>query len=179
MDSTSNATPHSAIPSSGPSWPKNLFCSFRDRQALDEWASFQSWRVLNPDWTVRFYDDGEMENYVRQYLSPEEFAGFMALPKMVAKVDIWRLLILYNEGGLYTDLDVACVKPIDEWVDNPRSEVLLCVDNVVPNNFGQHVLLAKPGNKVMRTALDLAVARCQDPKYQHMDNFGSSRNSVR
>ena len=155
----------------GPLWPRNHFCSFRDRKALDDWSSFQSWQRLNPQWKLRFYDDSEMESYVRQYLSDEELAGFMTLPKMAAKVDIWRLLALYNEGGLYTDLDVECLRPIEDWVQDPRSEVLLCVDNIVPNNFAQHVLLAMPRNKVIRAALDLALTRSRDDKFRQLNNF--------
>ncbi|MEI7457528.1 MAG: glycosyltransferase [Nitrosomonadales bacterium] len=155
----------------GQAWPKLHFCSFRARAALDEWESFQSWQRLNPEFELRFYDDRAMEEYVRQYVSVEEFAGFMALPKMAAKVDVWRLLILFNEGGLYTDLDVECLKPVKEWNGDPRTEVMLFVDSATSNGFGQHVLLAKPQNRIMHAALKLALERCLDPRYRRLSDF--------
>jgi len=33
----------------------------------------------------------------------------------VLRADFWRYLVLAVEGGYYADVDVACLKPMDEW----------------------------------------------------------------
>ncbi len=152
-------------------WPQNIFCSFKYKEALNEWSSFKSWKIKNPNWNIRFYDDHNMINYVRENINEDQFKAFMKIERMASKVDIWRLIILINEGGLYTDLDVKCLKPIDSWVENPNSEILLCVDNNPPNNFGQHLLLAKPNNRILKSALNLALSRIADPQFKKLENF--------
>jgi len=38
------------------------------------------------------------------------------------KADFLRYLILFAEGGIYSDLDVSCEKPIDEWIPPQHRE---------------------------------------------------------
>ena len=33
-----------------------------------------------------------------------------------AKADIWRYLILYDKGGIYTDIDTECLIPLKEYI---------------------------------------------------------------
>jgi GNAT superfamily N-acetyltransferase len=33
----------------------------------------------------------------------------------VLRADFWRYLVLAVEGGYYADVDVTCLKPMDEW----------------------------------------------------------------
>merc|ERR1711939_86269 len=37
----------------------------------------------------------------------------------VMQSDFWRYAILASEGGIYSDLDTVCLKPISQWHRNP------------------------------------------------------------
>jgi mannosyltransferase OCH1-like enzyme len=43
------------------------------------------------------------------------YTFFKALPIGVMKADLWRYLILKTHGGVYSDIDSECLKPITEW----------------------------------------------------------------
>jgi len=42
----------------------------------------------------------------------------MATMSMVEKADVFRYAALFNYGGVYTDVDVKCIRPIHMWLDN-------------------------------------------------------------
>jgi len=45
-----------------------------------------------------------VDNYLRENISDEDY-GLIRDSGIVEKLDLWRLVKLYNEGGLYIDLD--------------------------------------------------------------------------
>ena len=49
----------------------------------------QSWRALNPDWDIRFYDDAACLAFVRSEF-PEYLAAYKSLPKNVERSDFFR-----------------------------------------------------------------------------------------
>ena len=63
-----------------------------------------AFRRLNPHWTVREWDDAAIETYLQQRLRPHEYR-MLAHLHAVEKSDLWRLLVMCREGGLYMDID--------------------------------------------------------------------------
>lgn len=47
---------------------------------------------------------------------PDWLEDYQALPFPVLKADVWRYLVIYREGGVYTDVDTYCRVPIHEWL---------------------------------------------------------------
>lgn len=45
------------------------------------------------------------------------------------RADFWRYAILYARGGIYTDIDTKCIKPVQEWfppcVTSPQDPVFV------------------------------------------------------
>jgi mannosyltransferase OCH1-like enzyme len=67
-------------------------------------------KMLNPDYEFQIYDDNDIEAYLIEKLSIEDYE-LIKNKKIVEKTDLWRLLIIYYEGGLYQDIDRFCNKP--------------------------------------------------------------------
>ena len=42
----------------------------------------------------------------------------MALTVQIIRSDLFRLMILFAEGGIYSDSDTICLKPIVNWLGN-------------------------------------------------------------
>ena len=60
----------------------------------------------NPGWTVRVWDDVEVEQYLQDNISPLDYE-LIRHTHIVEKSDLWRLLVMYYEGGYYQDIDRA------------------------------------------------------------------------
>ena len=90
--------------------------------------NIKTFKKLNPNWEVRIWQDKqiEIEKFVNQDLINK-------MPTFAAKVDIIRLEILYKYGGLYTDIDSICLKPIDKLVSNKTIFGMHDIDGWIAN----------------------------------------------
>lgn len=73
----------------------------------------------NPEYHAEFLTDQSADEFVQdRYTSrPDIVNTYMALTIPILKVDLFRYLLLYAEGGLWFDLDATCEGiPIDKWV---------------------------------------------------------------
>lgn len=68
---------------------------------------------LNPKWEVRFWND---EKIKKETFLNQDIIDLM--PTYAAKVDIIRLELIYKYGGIYSDCDSICLKPLDKLVNN-------------------------------------------------------------
>src|SRR5688572_26320629 len=72
--------------------------------------SFRKW---NPAWDYKLWTDEECEQIVRSEL-PEFYPTYLGYPAGIFRADIFRVVVLYLRGGVYADLDVECLRSLDE-----------------------------------------------------------------
>ena len=114
---------------------------------------------INPDWEVQISTDKEVENYLKSNLSPLDYTLLKEAP-MVPKVDVWRLLKIYLEGGLYIDIDRYCNKELSSLLTQDTKCILPLHrpgDKIV--DFSQDIMLSSPRNPMHRFALELNLRR--------------------
>jgi mannosyltransferase OCH1-like enzyme len=93
--------------------PRRIHVSFNQRCVPDEMAhSIQRWKEALPDHSFYFHDDETVERLLQQSYWDEEFPELRRALQCVKykgamKIDVWRILILYLFGGIYTDVDVT------------------------------------------------------------------------
>jgi hypothetical protein len=75
----------------------------------------QSWRDLNPNWDYKLWTDFDIHEFVKSEF-PQFYPIWCAYPRAIMRVDAWRYLLLKKQGGLYVDLDSACLRPLDAWL---------------------------------------------------------------
>jgi hypothetical protein len=140
-------------------------------------------RQLNPHWTVREWDDDAIDAYLRRHLHAQQYR-MVARAHPVEKADLWRLVILCHEGGLYMDIDRLVNTPMSALI-GPQTKMLLPVfRGFVPGNhsarrgdmhaarrsstfcFSQDLMATAAGNPLHCAAADLnmaARAECRSP----------------
>jgi mannosyltransferase OCH1-like enzyme len=94
--------------------PKILHQTWRDRVIPARWrAMHEGWRRQLPHWKHRLWTDEE-----NRALVAEHYAWFLpyydAYPQPIMRADAARYFILHREGGAYADLDLQCLRPIDD-----------------------------------------------------------------
>ncbi|KAI6382178.1 hypothetical protein MCOR25_000769 [Pyricularia grisea] len=74
--------------------------------------------LTNPGYDFEFLTDTSGDEFVREHYSwnPNIINTFLSITIPIVKADLLRYLILYEEGGIWNDLDVSCEAPIDEWI---------------------------------------------------------------
>ena len=107
------AARHDIVP-----WPKTIHMTWKST-TLPSWAegNWRSWAEKNPQWTLRLWDDAAVDAFVAQEF-PEIMPYWKSVLKPVQRADIFRYLTLYVHGGVYTDIDVTCMRPVEAWFTN-------------------------------------------------------------
>lgn len=77
----------------------------------------QSWDDKNPDYKHYVLPDEECHELIDKLYTPvpDVAKAYKLMPKSILKADFFRYLILFARGGVYSDIDTECVKPIDTW----------------------------------------------------------------
>lgn len=110
--------------------------------------------------------DLSADAYVKEKFThrPDIVEAFLALPFPILKADFLRYLLLFKEGGVYSDLDVSCNDtPIRDWTPAQyKKDVNLVVgwefdvgwgDNIV-REFATWTIMARPGSPHLSMVLD-------------------------
>lgn len=73
----------------------------------------KSWQKFCPDYQIKRWDETNL-NINKYDFTKDAYAA----RKFAFVSDVFRTEILYNEGGIYLDVDVELLKPIDEILQN-------------------------------------------------------------
>lgn len=79
----------------------------------------RTWQEQNPDWEYHLWNGEEMEELVSTYF-PEYLSMYRSFPYNVQRWDTIRYMILYLYGGVYTDLDSECYRPIETLFEDKQ-----------------------------------------------------------
>ena len=75
-----------------------------------------SWINLNPEYEYRFHDDDDIIKFIQTDF-PQYIDAYKNLKYGASKADLWRYLIIYKYGGVYSDMDCRCLNSLREWID--------------------------------------------------------------
>lgn len=150
--------------------PKIIHVSWNDRGVAHSTSPMVTHGLrklidLNPDWDVQISTDEEVANYLAKSLSEDDYSLVKNIG-IVPQTDIWRLLKLYNEGGVYIDIDRLCNKKLSDVAAGGVKWVLpTCGDY----DFSHDFMMTAPGNPVYDYTIALYLDRrrkgCTDTYY--------------
>lgn len=145
------------------------------RGYLPAWAKFHSrtWEAKNPGWRHVLWSDDDITAHIAAH-HPELVPASQEM-QPVQRADLFRYMILYDVGGVYADLDVACVVPIDRWAKtygrahhvSGDPGLIVGFEQISSERadwaewyarefqFSQWTIAAQPGHPVLRGVLDL------------------------
>ena len=75
-----------------------------------EWV--KSWKVKNPDWTYMFWTDAGARQLIADKY-PHLLPFYDGYTENIRRADAMRYVILYEFGGVYADLDMESLLPLD------------------------------------------------------------------
>lgn len=124
--------------------------------------SINTWKNLNPEFEYRYMDDTQAAEFILKEYGQEWHDLFISLPVGVMRGDLWRYMIIYKYGGVYTDLDTECWNPINVWL-NEDYDMIVCPETDL--HFCQWTFAASAGNPILKSVLDTIKDRLLNPEY--------------
>jgi mannosyltransferase OCH1-like enzyme len=122
-----------------------------------------TWKNLNPGWEYRYVESEEREQHIKDY--NETLYKSYILSDGINQADLWRIVITYQYGGFYADMDSICRRPIDEMINEKyKGEDMISSSPgfQTPANWVNNSNFAVIKNsKIMKSIIDKATLECK------------------
>ncbi|KAL7466835.1 hypothetical protein ACHAXS_007109, partial [Conticribra weissflogii] len=69
-----------------------------------------SWTIMNPGYDIRFFNLVMARKYLNTHFHPVFLRAFDCIQAFAGKSDFFRLVVLYRDGGWYSDWKQKCLK---------------------------------------------------------------------
>ncbi|CAK7275023.1 hypothetical protein SEPCBS119000_006470 [Sporothrix epigloea] len=139
-----------------------------------------SWLARNPDYQYEVLTDGNEMSYVEYHYGPEGFNRpdivdfYRRVRATIVRADLLRYMIMYADGGIYADIDVEALKPMNKFIPdryNKREiDMVIGVEIDEPDwkdhpilgqksrSFCQWTFMSKPQNPIMMRLIEQIMA---------------------
>lgn len=124
--------------------------NFSRKVALAVYANYLFNRLMAPTHEFRMLDDEDAAEFVQTSCSDLTWQNYRRLQIGAARADFWRLLTLYQHGGVYMDVDATLMWPLSPTLGT-KSEAFMILDSGELTNF---FLAAAPGNVRIESLID-------------------------
>lgn len=110
----------------------------------------KSWTSLNPGYRYEVLTDGNDLHYVETHFGPNGLNRpdivnmYRSLSATIIKADLLRYLMMYVEGGVYADIDVEALVPVEKFIpssiDEAGADLVISVEIDEPNHKNRKFL---------------------------------------
>jgi len=112
-----------------------------------------TWINMNPGWEYRYVSAKNRSEHIKQY--SEELYNYYTQCTPLTQSDIWRLCILYLNGGLYTDADSLCKMNIDFMLKTyVKNNNFICIPKVPSGLIISGTLASRKNSSVAKKILE-------------------------
>jgi len=108
---------------------------------------------------IRYFTDEDMDDSVRNISTMLAGRGINDVDKAyfnlrpgAFRADVWRLMQLWAEGGVYLDANVNLTCGLNDWIDFSKDELVVVTDTGV-NGIWNAMMAAEPGNQYIESAI--------------------------
>jgi len=116
----------------------------------------------NLEYIIQVSDDNDVNDYIQSCISNEDWL-LIKHKHIVEKTDLWRLLKIYHEGGIYCDIDRLVNIPLREII-SPEDRCILPIHQWI--DFSQDLMIAEKKMPHIKRAIELNLQRrkegCKD-----------------
>ncbi|KAJ4301935.1 hypothetical protein N0V90_004031 [Kalmusia sp. IMI 367209] len=108
----------------------------------------KTWPAKNPNYRYEVLTDDNALEYVEEHYGvhgfnrPDIINLYRELNITIIRADLLRYLIMYAEGGVYADIDVECLRPVNRFIPERYNE--LEVDMIIGVEIDEPAFAAHP-----------------------------------
>lgn len=140
--------------------PKVIHMSWKDKAVVDSQSpiilnGLRNIIDLNPDWEVQISTDDEVDQYLKDNLASDDYKLIEDVC-IVGKTDIWRLIKIFKEGGVYIDIDRLCNIPLSEAIPVTATWVLPTCEDL---DFSHDFMASAADNPIFAEVIKLYLDR--------------------
>jgi len=125
-----------------------------------------SWKQMNPQYEIRYFNLHLCRSYLQLYFHPIFLRAFDCIEAFAGKADFFRLLVVYREGGYYSDWKQECkVEGLLDWISKDNATWFATwsrsYHKVKPQPLANGLFGATPQSPVLAEAIRIALQNVQ------------------
>jgi hypothetical protein len=127
-------------------------------------------KKVNPEFNIQLYDDYDCREFIKKHFSKDILTAFDTLKPGAYKADLWRLCILYINGGIYSDIKFNCINNFKFIALTEREHFILDRPGYwKEGNIGLHnaILVAKPKNILFLRCINKISENVKNKNYDY------------
>jgi hypothetical protein len=109
-------------------------------------------KKVNPEFNIELFDDDDCREFIKKYFSEDILIAFDTLKPGAYKADLWRLCVLYINGGIYTDIKLNCINNFKFIALTEKEHFVIDIPNQwEKGEFGLYnaLISSKPKNNLL------------------------------
>lgn len=121
---------------------------------------------------IRYFTNVNMDMSVKNISKMLDSRGIRGVDKAyfnlrpgAFRADVWRLLVLWAEGGVYLDANINLKCSLRSWIDFSKDELVLVQDGGVEKGYWNAMMAAAPQNRYIEQAIKDIVEHIQKHYY--------------
>lgn len=139
---------------------------------------------MHKDWKVMWWNEKDAHHFVETYF-PQYIDIYDRLHHPVQRVDVLRYMILYIYGGMYLDIDITCLKSVDEYLSSIENKKdVVCIPLSQQNTFmkspllNNYLMISHPNHPFWMHVLEEWARRCFEEMNWANKYFGTLLTSM-
>lgn len=120
----------------------------RDASLAKYQSAIDSCRALHPDWQHKVWTDSSATEFMSEHY-PHILPHYQGYKQSIQRANILRYALLDHFGGVYLDLDITCLRPLDEMRHLP-----FVTPGAYPAGVNNAFILSRPGHGFLKHLLD-------------------------
>ena len=120
-----------------------------------------SWVENNPAFKHNYIDHLSRRSFIGNIFGDEWLSFYDRCKSQVFQADMWRVLCIYEHGGIYADMDTICLSPIDLFMDLDKD--FIC-EAGFPKDHGwinTSIFASAPKGKFISRLKDVIYTNCK------------------
>ncbi|AAU37096.1 MULTISPECIES: glycosyltransferase family 32 protein [Basfia] len=134
--------------------------NYSNKVTLPVYCNYLVNRALSWSYEYRYVSTEAREEYIKANADTRVYEAYSKLTDGAAQADFWRIFTLYNEGGVYMDIDGHLVWCLADIIDENDTEVVITRRDKYTNFF----LASAKGNRFLKDTLDIIVNNIEQRK---------------
>lgn len=131
--------------------PNIIHQTWKDENIPDKWIdSVNSCKRVYSDFTYMLWTDEKMEEFIKTKY-PWFYETYMGYPHDIQRCDAFRYFVLYTYGGIYLDLDITCLKDLNDFL---KYDTVLVKSMNFSSSYTNSFFMSSKGNPFFKFCME-------------------------
>ena len=133
--------------------PLNIYLTWSNKQLPEKMKeNVDIMRKVNPEFNIQIFDCDERREFIKNNFPEDILIAYDTLKPGAYKADLWRLCVLYINGGIYIDIKFNCINNFKFIAFTEREHLLLDRPGFWKEGeigLANGIIVAKPKNELL------------------------------